>query len=327
MNRKWMTAVCVVMAVAMIAPAAAQAPAFPSKPVRFILAHPPGSGLDAATRALAQEMSKDWGQPVVVENRPGASGMIGAEACARAGPDGHAFCVVDRGQLSFVPNFYKKIPFDPAKDLEPIGNMFDLVSAFVLHPSVPANSVKELMALARAKPGSLNFGSVGDGTPPHLIIEWIKKNQKLDMVHVPYKGAAPMVQSVIAGEIQFGYISAGTVIGPIRAGRLKVIAVSGDKRSPVFPGVPTLSETAGLAGVDDRIWFGLVGPAGIPRTVVAAIYGELVRIIDNNSFREQRLVSQGWEPALIPPQEFGRFLAADREVAGKIVRALGIKLE
>ncbi|MBI2959214.1 MAG: tripartite tricarboxylate transporter substrate binding protein [Betaproteobacteria bacterium] len=325
MKGKWMNAVCVMIALTAIGPAAAQV--FPSKPLRLIIPHPPGSGLDAATRALAQEMTKDWGQPVVVENRPGASGIIGVEACAKAPADGHVFCVVDRGQMSFVPNFYKKIPFDPAKDFEPIGNMFNLLSVFVLHPSVQAKSVAELMGLARAKPGSLNFGSVGDGTPPHLIIEWIKKNQKLDMVHVPYKGAAPMVQSLIAGEIQFGYISAGTVIGPIRAGRLKAIAVSGEKRSPVFPGLPTLSETAGLAGVDDRIWFGLLAPAGTPRPAVAAIYGELVRIVSNDAFREQRLVSQGWQPALMPPAEFGRFLSADREVAGEIVKALGIKLE
>jgi tripartite-type tricarboxylate transporter receptor subunit TctC len=326
MNSRWMTAAWMMMTLTLGGPAAAQAPAFPSKPVRFILAHPPGSGLDAASRALAQEMSKDWGQPVVIENRPGASGMIGAEACARSPADGHAFCVVDRGQMSFVPNFYNKIAFDPAKDFEPIGNMFDLVSVFTVHPSVPANSVQELIALARAKPGSLNFGSVGDGTPPHLVIEWIKKNQNVDMVHVPYKGAAPILQALLAGEIQFTFISAGTVLGPIRAGKLKAIAVSGAKRFPVLPGAPTLGES-GLAGVDDRIWFGLVAPAGTPRAVVAAIYGEIVRIVTNDSFREQRLVSQGWEPALMPPEEFGRFMTADRKVAGEVVKLLGIRLE
>jgi tripartite-type tricarboxylate transporter receptor subunit TctC len=323
---KWMAAASITMAFALGGPAAAQVQAFPTKPVRFIIPHPPGSGLDAAVRALAQEMTKDWGQPVVVDSRPGASGMIGAEACAKAPADGHAFCVVDRGTLSFVPSFYQKIPFDPAKDFEPIGNRFDLVSVFTVHPSVPVNSVQELIVLAREKPGTLNFGSVGDGTPPHLVIEWIKKNQNLNMVHVPYKGAAPAVQALLAGEIQFTFISAGTVLGPIRAGRLKAIAVSGDKRFPPLPGVPTLGGS-GLAGVDDRIWFGLVAPAGTPKTAVAAIYGEIVRIFANDSFREQRLVAQGWEPALMPAEEFGRFLTADRKVAADMVRLLGIRLE
>ncbi|MBI4293657.1 MAG: tripartite tricarboxylate transporter substrate binding protein [Betaproteobacteria bacterium] len=326
MSRKWVSAACLVMAVAMIGTAAAQAPAYPSKPIRFVLPYPPGSALDLAARALAQEMSKDWGQAVVPENRPGASSMIAADACAKAPADGYTICMVSRATLSFVPNFYKKIPFDPAKDFEPIANMFDLVSVFTVHPSVQANSVTELIALAKAKPGTLNFGSVGDGTPPHIVMEWIKKNRSVDMVHVPYKGAAPLAKAMMTGEIQLSYVSAGTVLGQIRAGKLKAIAVSGDKRSPLFPGVPTLGE-AGLAGVDGRIWFGLVTAAGTPGNVVGAVYNELVRIFANDSFREQRLVSQGLEPSLMPPQEFGRFLAADREVAGAMVRALGIRLE
>jgi len=312
--------------VALGGPAVAQGQAFPSKPLRFVLPYPPGSALDLAARALAQEMSKDWGQAVVTENRPGASSIIAADACAKAPADGYTICLVSRATLSFVPNFYKKIPFDPAKDFEPIANMFDLVSVFTVHPSVQANSVNELIALAKAKPGTLNFGSVGDGTPPHLVVEWIKKNRGVDMVHVPYKGAAPLAQAMMTGEIQLSYVSAGTVLGQIRAGKLKAIAVSGDKRSPLFPGIPTLGE-AGLAGVDGRIWFGLVTAAGTPSNVVGAVYNELVRIFANDGFREQRLVSQGLEPSLMPPQEFGRFLAADREVAGAMVRALGIRLE
>ena len=282
--------------------------------------------MDIVARALAQEMTKDWGQAVVPENRPGASSLIAADACAKAPPDGYTLCLVSRATLSFVPAFYKKIPFDPAKDFEPIANLFDLLSVFTVHPSVQANSVQELIALAKAKPGTLNFGSVGDGTPPHLVVEWIKKNRSVDMVHVPYKGAAPLAQAMMTDDIQLSYVSAGTVLGSIRAGKLKALAVSGEKRSPLFPGVPTLGE-AGLSGVDGRIWFGLVSAAGTPSAVVGAIYNEIVRIFSNDSFREQRIVSQGLEPALMPPQEFGRFLAVDREVAGEMVRALGIRLE
>lgn len=326
MNRNWLAVAGMIMTVALCGLAVAQSQAFPSKPIRFVLPYPPGSALDVAARALAQEMSKDWGHAVVTENRPGASSIIAADACAKAPADGYTICMVSRATLSFVPNFYKKLPFDPAKDFEPIANMFDLLSVFTVHPSVQANSVNELIALAKAKPGTLNFGSVGDGTPPHLVVEWIKKNRGVDMVHVPYKGAAPLAQAMMTGEIQLSYVSAGTVLGQIRAGKLKAIAVSGDKRSPLFPGVPTLGE-AGLAGVDGRIWFGLVTAAGTPSNVVGAVYNVLVRIFANDSFREQRLVSQGLEPALMPPQEFGRFLAADREVAGAMVRALGIRLE
>jgi tripartite-type tricarboxylate transporter receptor subunit TctC len=326
MNRKWTTAVLMMMSAALFGPAIVNAQVFPSKPLRLILPYPPGSALDLAARALAQEMSKGFGQAVVPENRPGASSIIAGEACAKAPADGYTFCLVSRATLSFVPNFYKTIPFDPAKDFEPIANLFDLVSVFTVHPSVQANSVQELIALARAKPGSLNFGSVGDGTPPHLVVEWIKKNRNVDMVHVPYKGAAPLAQAMMTGEIQLSYVSAGTVLGSIRGGKLKALAVSGDKRSPLFPGIPTLAE-AGLAGVDGRIWFGVVSAAGTPSAAVEAIYNEIVRIFSIDSFREQRIVSQGLEPALMGPQEFGRFLAADREVAGEIVRALGIRLE
>jgi tripartite-type tricarboxylate transporter receptor subunit TctC len=326
MKRNWTTAVVMMMAVALFGPATVHAQAFPAKPLRLILPYPPGSALDLAARALAQEMSKGWGQAVVPENRPGASSIIAGEACAKAPADGYTFCFVSRATLSFVPNFYKKIPFDPAKDFEPIANLFDLVSVLTVHPSVQANSVQELIALAREKPGTLNFGSVGDGTPPHLVVEWIKKNRNVDMVHVPYKGAAPLAQAMMTGEIQLSYVSAGTVLGSIRSGKLRALAVSGDKRSPLFPGIPTLAE-AGLAGVDGRIWFGVVSAAGTPSTAVDAIYNEIARIFSNDSFREQRILSQGLEPALMGPQEFSRFLTADREVTGEMVRALGIRLE
>jgi tripartite-type tricarboxylate transporter receptor subunit TctC len=326
MKRNWTTAVVMMMAVALFGPATVHAQAFPAKPLRLILPYPPGSALDLAARALAQEMSKGWGQAVVPENRPGASSIIAGEACAKAPADGYTFCFVSRATLSFVPNFYKKIPFDPAKDFEPIANLFDLVSVLTVHPSVQANSVQELIALAREKPGTLNFGSVGDGTPPHLVVEWIKKNRNVDMVHVPYKGAAPLAQAMMTGEIQLSYVSAGTVLGSIRSGKLRALAVSGDKRSPLFPGIPTLAE-AGLSGVDGRIWFGVVSAAGTPSTAVDAIYNEIARIFSNDSFREQRILSQGLEPALMGPQEFGRFLTADREVTGEMVRALGIRLE
>ena len=176
MNRIGTSIAGVMLVVALNGTAAAQG--FPSKPVRMILPYPPGSALDVAARALAQEMSKDWAQAVVTENRPGASSIIAADACAKATADGYSLCLVSRATLSFVPNFYKKIPFDPAKDFEPIANMFDLLSVFTVHPSVKVNSVAELLALAKAKPGTLNFGSVGDGTPPHLVVEWIKKKPR-----------------------------------------------------------------------------------------------------------------------------------------------------
>ncbi|MBI2959213.1 MAG: tripartite tricarboxylate transporter substrate binding protein [Betaproteobacteria bacterium] len=326
MNRNWMNAVCMMLAVALSGAAAAQT--YPSKSVRLITPYPPGSAMDTVARVLAQEMSKDWGQPVLTDSRPGASSIIAADACAKSPADGYTICLVSRATLSFVPAFYKskKLPFDPAKDFEPIANLFDLVSVFTVHPSVQAGTVTDLIALARAKPGSLNFGSVGDGTPPHLVVEWIKKNRNVNMVHVPYKGAAPLAQAMMTGEIQLSYVSAGTVLGAIRAGKLKAIAVSGEKRSPLFPGVPTLGE-AGLAGVDGRIWFGLVAPAGTPGAIVGAIYSGLTRLFANETFREQRIVSQGLEPALVPPAEFGRFLAADREVAAEMVKALGIRVE
>jgi tripartite-type tricarboxylate transporter receptor subunit TctC len=304
----------------------AQASAFPARPVRLILAYPAGSGVDAAIRALANEMSKALGQAVVVDNRPGASGMIGAEACAKAAPDGYSICAIDRGPLSFQPNFHKKLAYDPARDFEPIGNLFNLVQAVVVLPESPAGSIQELIALARGKPGSLNFGSVGNGSPPHLVIEAINKKYQIKMVHIPFTGPPPLIQAILAGDVQTTWLGVGSTLGLIRGKKLKALVQSGPKRSPLLPDVPTFAE-AGLGDIDDRMWFGLAGPAGTPKEAVLRYYTEASRIFAIPDFREQRLVGQGWDPALMPPDEFRQFVAGDRAAAGRFIRGLGIEPE
>jgi tripartite-type tricarboxylate transporter receptor subunit TctC len=306
--------------------ALAQPSAFPSRPVRLILAYPAGSGVDAVIRALANEMSKALGQAVIVDNRPGASGMIGAEACAKAAPDGYSICAIDRGPLSFQPNFRKKLSYDPARGFEPIGNLFNLVQAVVVLPDSPASSIQELVALARARPGSLNFGSVGNGSHPHLVIEAIIRKYQIKMVHIPFAGPPPLIQAILAGDVETTWLGLGSTLGLIRGKKLKALVQSGPNRSPLLPEVPTFAE-AGLGDIDDRMWFGLAGPAGTPKEAVLRYYIEASRIFAVPDFRDQRLIAQGWDPALMPPDEFRQFIATDRAAASRFIRGLGIEPE
>ena len=298
---------------------------YPSKPIRLITPYPAGSGTDNFLRALGVEFTKSWGQPVVVDNRPGASTIIAAEACAKAPADGYTLCMLDRGTLSFVPHLYRKLPFDPARDFEPISYLNNLVSALAVSPGVPANSVKELVELARTKPGTLNYSSLGDGTPPHLVIEWIKKKFGVNLVHIPFKSPPMMIQTLVSGEVPVTYFGLINLLGPIRGGKAKALAVSGDTRSPLLPDVPTLAE-AGLQGLDGRVWFGLFAPAGTSKDIVDKVYREVARIFALPEFREQRLISQGWEPVASTPEELARFMKADRDVAAELVRISGAKL-
>lgn len=298
---------------------------YPSKPVRLITPYPAGSGSDTFLRALSQEMTKSWGQTVVIDTRPGASGIIAAEACAKSPADGYTLCMLDRGTVSTLPHLYRKLPYDPAKDFEPITYMNNLISALAVSAGAPANSVKELIELARAKPGSLNYSSLGDGSPPHLVIEWIKQKFGVNLVHIPFKAPPMIIQAIISGEVPVTYFGLINLLGPIRGGKAKALAVSGDKRSPLLPNVPTLAE-AGLEGLDGRVWFGLFAAAGTSKDIVNKVYLEVARIFSIPEFREQRLISQGWEPVASTPEELARFMKSDREVAGELVRISGAKL-
>ena len=299
---------------------------YPAKPVRITTYATPGGGYDRLLRVIADELSRSWGQTVLVDNRPGAGGIIQAEACAKSPPDGYTICQFDRGQVTMLPHLYRKLPFDPAKDFEPVTNVAYLASVLAVSAAVPAESVKELVALSRAKPGALNFGSIGIGTPPQMVVEWINKQNGMGLVHVPYKSAPTLVQALTANEIQVAYFGLINLVGLIRAGKVKALAVSSQSRNPLVPDVPTFAE-AGLEGLDGKNWVGLFVPAGTPKEVINRIHADVVRVFASPEFRERMLLSQGWEPILDTPEAFAQAIRADRDVAGALVRISGAQLD
>jgi tripartite-type tricarboxylate transporter receptor subunit TctC len=299
---------------------------YPSKMVRVTTYATPGGGFDRLLRVMADELSRIWNQPVLVDNRPGAVGMIQAEACAKSPPDGYTVCLFDRAQMSMMPHLYKKLPYDPAKDFQPVTNVAYLVSVLATNAAVPADSMREFLALAEAKRGALNFGSLGVGTHPHMVVAWINKQHGTDIVHVPYKSAGALVQALTAGEIQMTYFGLFNLLGPIRGGKLRALAVSSASRHPLVPNVPTFAE-AGLEGLDGKNWIGLFVPAGTPTEIVSKIQQDVARVFAPPEFRERAMVSQGWEPILDTPEAAARAIHADRAAAAALVRISGAQLD
>ncbi len=306
--------------------AGAHAQQYPSKPVRLTTYASPGGGYDRLLRVIADDLGRAWGQPVIVENRPGAGGIIQAEACAKAAPDGYTICQFDRGQVSMLPHLYKKLPFDTAKDFAPVTNVAYLASVLAVGPGVAVDSMGQLVALAKAKPGALNYGSIGIGSPPQMVVEWINQHHRMGLVHVPYKSAPALVQALVADEIQVAYFGLINLLGLIRDGKVKALAVSSQQRNPLVPNVPTFAE-AGLAGLDGKNWVGLFVPAGTPKEIVSKIHLDVVRVFAVPEFRERIMLSQGWEPILDTPESFAQLIRSDRDVAGALVRISGARLD
>jgi tripartite-type tricarboxylate transporter receptor subunit TctC len=312
------------LAASMLVSPLAAAQAWPSKPLRLITPYPAGSGTDTLLRAMGNEMNKTWGQSVVVDNRPGASTMIAAETCAKAPADGYTFCMLDRS-LSTLPHLYRKLPFDPDRDFTPITLLANLIAALAVSPNVPANSVKELIAYARANPGKLNYSTPGEGTPPHLEMEWIKQKFDLNIVHVPFKSPPEIVRTLVAGDIQVTIFGLINMLGPIRAGKAKALALS--SRSPLLPDVPSMTETGTQPPNNQQTWFALYGPAALPRDIVDRVNRETVRMFAQPDFRRDRLLGQGWEPKASSAEELARFMKADRAAAAELVRMSGAKVQ
>ena len=315
----------VVVASLLISPLAA-AQAWPSKSLRLITPYPAGSGTDTLLRAMGNEMNKAWGQTVVVDNRPGASTMIAAQTCARAPADGYTLCMLDRS-LSTLPHLYRKLPFDPDRDFTPITLLANHIAALAVSPNVPANSVKELIDYARANPGKLNYSTPGEGTPSHLQMEWIKQKYGVNIVHVPFKSPPEIVRTLVAGDIQVTIFGLINMLGPIRAGKARALALSGTGRSPLLPDVPTMTETGTQPPNNQQTWFALYGPAGLPKEVVDKVYRETVRMFSQPDFRKERLLGQGWEPRASTGEELARFMKADRAAAAELVRMSGVKVQ
>lgn len=317
------------LAVALVAllPAAGQAqPAFPAKPMRLITHTTPGGSLDILARTIAQHLSEQIGQPVVVETRLGAGGNIGVNLVAKAAPDGYTIGMVTVATHGINPSLYgARMPFDAIKDFAPISLAAELKNVVVVNPSVPANNMQELVAYARANPGKLSFGSAGTGTSQHLSGELLKLVAKLDMVHVPYKGAASAVPDLVSGRIQLMFSSIPDVLPYIRAGKLRAIGVTSLQRSAVLPEQVPVSEQ-GFPGFDVRGWFGVVAPAATPRDIVNRLNREIVALLAKPEVRE-RLGKIGLDVNTSTPEQFAAFIVAEIAKWAPVVKASGVSVD
>jgi tripartite-type tricarboxylate transporter receptor subunit TctC len=298
--------------------------AWPARPIRFILPFPPGGGTDILGRIVSERLSASLGQPVVIENRGGAGGNVGAEAAAKSAPDGYTIVLV-APSLAISPSLYSKLSYDPVKDFAPVSLVATVPNVMITHPSVPARTLAEFIALAKTKPGRMNFGSGGNGTSNHLAGELFNIVAGVKLVHVPYKGVNLAMNDVLSGEVQLVVIGVPAASPHIKAGKLRALALIAPRRSPAIPEVPTAAE-AGLPDFEVTTWYGVLAPAGTPRPVVTRLNAELVRIMHAPELKE-RLAALATDPATSTPEEFADYIKREIEKWGKVVRQAGLKAD
>ena len=298
---------------------------YPSKTIRIVVPFAPGGTSDVLARAIGQKLTEIWKQPVVVDNKPGAGGNIGAELVAKADPDGYTLLLLDVGTLTISPAIYPKLGYDPIKDLAPITMVAVSPHALVVHPSVPANSVKELIAWAKANPGKINFASAGNGTAVHLAGEQFKLVTGIEMVHVPYKGGAQALTALVGGEVNMTLNGLLATLPHIKSGKIKALAIAGKTRSPALPDLPTVSE-AGVPGFQSGSWQGLLTTAGTPKDVVAKLNTVVVQVLNSPELKE-RMAAQGADVVGDSSEQFGAFLRDEKVRWAKIVKDAGVKVE
>ena len=315
---------CLIAAAIAAAPCA-HAQNYPAKPIRIIAAQSAGGGTDLFARLLGQKISENWKQPVIIENRPGAGGTIGNDIAAKSAPDGYTLILATAGQMVINQNLYPDSGYDPLKQLFPIALFATSPLVLVTHPSVPAQSVQALVALAKSKPNRLNHGSGGNGSPAHLAAELFKSLTHTQMTHVPFKGVAPSVTAVIAGQIDVTFASVAAVLPQVKAARLRALAVSTPKRSQIVPELPTVAES-GVPGYDVTTWFGLFGPMAMPNDIVAKLNAEVIRVLALPDVRE-RLFNEGAETSRLTVDEFNTFVRADAARWAQVIKSAGIKAE
>ena len=316
MTRAWAAGVLMAFASSAAAPQA-----YPSKPIRFIVPYPPGSGTLVA-RLIGDKLMESWGQPVIVDPRPGGDTIIGAEALVRSQRDGQTIMLISSSHVT-INLLHKNVPFDAIKDVAAVATLTISELLLALHPSVPANNVKELIALAKSKPGQLNFASAGKGGPSHLAAELFNMLAGIKIQHVPYKGSGPAVGDLLGGHVQV-YFGPGTVLIPhIKSGKLKAIAIGGDSRLPTLPQIPTFAE-AGMPGFKLSNWYGLLAPAGTPKVIIDKLAIEIGKVLAMPDVKE-KLSSQGLGPFISSPEQFGLLMKADMEKYAKIIKAANIE--
>jgi tripartite-type tricarboxylate transporter receptor subunit TctC len=306
--------------------AGAQAPAiYPSRPIRMIVPFAPGGGTDLMGRAIAARFSEAWGQPVIVDNRSGGNGNIGTEMVAKAPADGHTLLFNTNATLVINPHM-SKLAYDPVRDFAPITQAATLPFALLVHPSVPAKTVPELIALIKSKPGEINYGSSGNGGGAHLAGESLRTMAKLEMTHIPYKGAAPALVALLGGEVRFMFVSILTATPLIESGKLRILGVSSKKRSPSLPNVPAVAETPGLAGFESDLWYGLLAPAKTPPAIVDRLYQETRRYLLRPEVRG-RYEPTGTNIIANSPSEFATIIRDDLARWATVIKAAGAKME
>jgi tripartite-type tricarboxylate transporter receptor subunit TctC len=303
----------------------AQAQPYPAKPIRFVVPYPAGGPLDTVARLLGQKVSESTKQPVIVDNKPGAGGNIGADAVAKAPADGYTILMGAVATHAINPTLYSSIPYDAIKDFAPVTQVASTPNVLVVNPSVPAANVREFIAYAKANPGKLNFGSGSSGSAGHLAGELFKTMAGVDMVHVPYKGAAPAMSDLVGGQIQLMFDNLASSLAQVRAGKVRALAVTTARRSALAPDLPTIAES-GLPGFDISTWFGIFVPAGTPREVVARLHDEFTRALAMPDIRE-RMMSLGAEPVGSTPGEFAAYIRAEADKYARVIKASGARVD
>jgi tripartite-type tricarboxylate transporter receptor subunit TctC len=311
------------IAVLALLAAGAHAQSYPSKQIRFVVPFAPGGGSDLVARTVGQKITEGLGQPVIIDNRPGAAGMIGAEIAAKSPPDGHTLLLGSNGPLAINPGLYPKMPYDAAKDFAPVSLVTVMPFLLVTHPSLPVKSVKDLIAIARARPNQLNYGSPGSGSTTHLANELLKSMTGVQITHVPYKGVAPAATDLISGQVQMMSGDLSTLLPHVRSGRMRALAVTAAKRSGLVPEIPTVAES-GVPGYEASGWFGVLVPAATPQPVIERLNTTIVKGLAASDARE-RLRAFGGEVVPGTPDEYGALIRRDAAKWGKLIKSIGLK--
>jgi tripartite-type tricarboxylate transporter receptor subunit TctC len=303
----------------------AVAQGYPTKPIRFIVPFPAGGGADLWARVIAQKFTETWGQNVIVDNRSGASGIIGTELASKAAADGYTLLMGTTGTHATNPVVFSKLPYDPIKHFAPVSNFVDTPFMLVAHPSIPISSLRDLVRLAKARPGQLHYASFGNGSSAHLAGELFKSAAKLDIVHVPYRGGPPAMVDLLSGQVSMMFNSLPAVIPHVKAGRLRGVAVASATRAKAMPAIPTFAE-AGMPSIEAGSWYGVFAPAGTPGAVIARLHSEIVRILEMPDI-QQRLVVEGAVAIGNTPEQFAAQITRDIAKWGKVARESGIRAE
>lgn len=318
------TGFAVTLALGVISGAAAQAQNYPTKPIRLIVPFPPGGGTDVVARSVAQKLGASVGQQVIIDNRGGAAGNIGTELAARAAADGYTLLLVS-GTQAVNAALFRKLPYDLARDFAPVSQLAAAPLLLVVHPSLPVRSLAQLIALARSRPGQLNYATGGSGTGPHVAMELLRTSTGVKLLHVPYKGNGPAVTDLIAGQCQLMFANITGVLPQVKAARLRALAISSLDRSPLVPEIPTVAE-GGVPGFEVVQWFGLLAPAGTAPEIIARLHAEVTKVIDLQEFRDL-LANEGATPVKRPPGEFAEFIKSEITKWRKMFRDSGAQAE